>query len=218
MPEMQLAVSPAARYILVYNAPNDTSGQTELDEYTQMANDDAADVISSSWAFCENDLPASFVQAENLVFEQMAVQGQSTFASEGDTGAFACLLGDGTTMNNVWDPAAQPWVTSVGGTSLESDNPGTNPSPVYPAGVETVWNVDNLCNSSANEGGESGFFCNRRGVPEARRIFRASRPRTTPDAATKRTSENSWPTQRANSALADLRIESDLAVDETNDE
>ncbi len=50
-------------------------------------------------------------------------------------------------------------MTSVGGTSLESDNPGMNPSPPYPAnGVETVWNVDNLCNTSADEGGEPGLF------------------------------------------------------------
>ncbi len=47
--EMQLAISPDARHILVYNAPNDFTGQTELDEYTQIANDDIADVVSSSW-------------------------------------------------------------------------------------------------------------------------------------------------------------------------
>ena len=53
---------------------------------------------------------------------------------------------------------AQPWVTSVGGTSLENYNPGTNPHPAYPAGVETVWNPGDLCNTSANEGGEPGLF------------------------------------------------------------
>lgn len=63
-----------------------------------------------------------------------------------------------TSVANVDDPEAQPRVTSVGGTSLESDNPGTNPQPACPASVETVWNVDNLCNASANEGGDSGFL------------------------------------------------------------
>ena len=53
--EMQLAIAPHARQLLVYNAPNDFTGQTELDEYTKIANDDIADVISSSWAVCEND-------------------------------------------------------------------------------------------------------------------------------------------------------------------
>ncbi len=156
--EMQLAVAPAARHILVYNAPNDFTGQTELDEYTQIANDNTADVISSSWAVCENDVSAAYVQAENVIFEQMAAQGQSMFGAAGDTGAFACIRSDGTTIINALDPPSQPWVTSVGGTSFGSYNPDAKPNPHYPAGVETVWNVDNLCNASANEGGLPGFF------------------------------------------------------------
>lgn len=159
--EMQLAIAPDARHLYVYNAPNDFTGQTELDEYTKIADDDIADVVSSSWAVCENDNPAGYVQAENVIFEQMALQGQSMFGAEGDTGAFSCIRSDGTTIVNVLDPPAQPWVTSVGGTSFESFNPDTNPNPNYPTGVETVWNVDNLCNTSANElaipGGAFGY-------------------------------------------------------------
>lgn len=156
--EMQLAMAPDASQLTVYNAPNDFTGQTELDEYTAIANADAADTVSSSWAVCENDESSAYVQAENVVFEQMAAQGQSMFGAEGDTGAFSCIRSDGTTILNVLDPPSQPWVTSVGGTSLESDNPGTAPNPSYPAGVESVWNVDNLCNASADEGGQPGFF------------------------------------------------------------
>jgi subtilase family serine protease len=157
--EMQLSIAPDARNILVYNAPNDETGQTGIDEYAQIANDDAADVISSSWGLCENDVTAGFVQAENVIFEQMALQGQSTFASAGDNGPFECILdGPTDTIVNALDPGAQPWVTSVGGTSFESFNPGSNPRPNYPTGVETVWNPDNLCNSSTNEGGHTGFF------------------------------------------------------------
>jgi subtilase family serine protease len=168
--ETQLAISPDASHIIVYNAPNDYTGQTELDEYAAIANQDAADVVSSSWAVCENDVDAAYVQAENTVFEQMALQGQSMFGAEGDTGAFECIRSDGTTIVNVLDPPSQPWVTSVGGTSLESDNPGTNPHPSYPAGVETVWNVDDLCNTSANEGGTASspdpglFWCAETGA------------------------------------------------------
>jgi subtilase family serine protease len=163
--EMQLAIAPNARNILVYNAPNDFTGQTELDEYTRIANDNRADVVSSSWDECENDVTAAYVQAENLVFEQMALQGQSVFSSSGDTGAFECIRSDGTTIVNVLDPSSQPWVTSVGGTSFESDNPGTNPNPSYPAGVESVWNVDNLCNASADEGNFPGsFWCGETGA------------------------------------------------------
>ena len=94
----------------------------------------------------------------NLVFEQMALQGQSMFGAEGDTGAFSCIRSDGTTgLAVLFDPRLQPWVTSVGGTSFETFNPNANPNPSYPTGVETVWNFLNLCNSSANEDSLSGF-------------------------------------------------------------
>jgi subtilase family serine protease len=155
--EMQLAIAPNARHILVYNAPNDYTGQTELDEYARIAQDDIADAVSSSWAQCERDAGAALAQAENLVFEQMALQGQSMFGAEGDTGAFSCIRSDGTTGLALLDPPAQPWVTSVGGTSFESFNPDANANPSYPTGVETVWNVDNLCNTSADEGNVQGL-------------------------------------------------------------
>jgi subtilase family serine protease len=156
--EMSLEISPSAKHILVYNAPNDNTGQTVLDEYARIAKDNTADVISTSWGNCENDAGAALVQAENLIFEKMALQGQSMFGFSGDTGAFGCIRGSGTTIVNQADPSSQPWVTSVGGTSFESFNPDTNPFPDYPAGVETVWNVDDLCNQRANEGGSPGLF------------------------------------------------------------
>jgi subtilase family serine protease len=87
---VSLAVAPDVRHLIVYNAPNDFTGQTELDEYTTIANQDAASTISSSWGVCENDVSAGYVEAENTLFEQMAMQGQSLFSSSGDTGAFGC--------------------------------------------------------------------------------------------------------------------------------
>ena len=156
--EMQLTISPDMRHLIVYNAPNDFTGQTELDEYTAIANANTADSVSSSWAVCEQDVTASYVQAENVVFEQMAAQGQSMFGAEGDTGAFSCIRSDGTTGLAVLDPPSQPWVTSVGGTSFEHFNPGASTSPSYPTGQETVWNYLNLCNATAaNEDGLTGF-------------------------------------------------------------
>jgi len=150
--EITLALAPNARNLIVYNAPNDYTGQTELDEYTFIASQNKADVISSSWSVCENDAGAAYVQAENIIFEQMAAQGQSMFGAEGDTGAFECIRSDGTLIVNLLDPPAQPWVTSVGGTSFDF-NPNVNQFPNYPYGLETVWNVDNLCNESSNSEG-----------------------------------------------------------------
>jgi subtilase family serine protease len=115
--ETELAAAPAVKHLLVYNAPNDYTGQTELDEYARIAGDDSASSISSSWGLCENDAGAGYAQAENVLFEQIAMQGQSMFGAAGDTGAFGCIRSDGTTILNLVDPPSQPWVTSVGGTS-----------------------------------------------------------------------------------------------------
>ena len=159
--ENQLAVSPDASQLIVYNAPNDFTGQTELDEYTAIANADQADVVSSSWAVCERDNSPAYAQAENLVFQKMASQGQSMFASAGDTGAFSCIRSDGGTVVQALDPGVQPYVTSVGGTTLSIDNPGTNPHPSYPGPFEAVWNVDSLCSNQGPNAGndeQGGFF------------------------------------------------------------
>jgi subtilase family serine protease len=165
--EQEMSVAEDA-HIYVYDAPNDETGQTELDEYTTIANQDIAATVSSSWGECEKYAGKAYVEAENTVFEQMALQGQSVFAAAGDDGAFDCLGYDGKGVN-VDDPEAQPWVTSVGGTSLESDNPGTNPDPSYPAnGTETVWNVDNLCSDQPKAAGNDNlggyYWCENSGA------------------------------------------------------
>ncbi len=118
--ETSLAVAPDARQIDVYNAPNDETGQTSLGEWAVIARQDSADTISSSWGECENDVSAGYVQAENVLFEQMAMQGQSVFGGSGDTGALDCIETDGTTVQNTGDPPSQPRMTSVGGTPLEA--------------------------------------------------------------------------------------------------
>jgi subtilase family serine protease len=155
--EATLDVAPSIAKLQVYNAPNDFTGQTELDEYTQIAQDDTSSTISSSWGLCENDAGAAYAQAENLIFEQMALQGQSLFNAAGDTGAFDCIRSDNTNGLNVMDPASQPWVTSVGGTSFASFNPGGNQNPGYPASGESVWNAYNLCSPGPGSDGLTGF-------------------------------------------------------------
>jgi subtilase family serine protease len=163
--ETDLTIAPDARRVEVYEAPQDTTGQTTLDAYAAIAEQDTADVVSASWVTCEDDLSAGYVQAENEIFEQMALQGQSMFSGAGDWGPYGCVDSlTGPFVQDMDDPAAQPWVTGTGGTSLESYNPGQNPDPVPPApGTETVWNVDNLCSTQApapdndNQGGP--FWC-----------------------------------------------------------
>ena len=114
--------------ILVYVAPNSASGA--LDEYRAIVNDDRAQVISVSWGLCEAYEGGSDAQAENNLFRQAAVQGQTVFAASGDDGSADCYAADRTTGLAVDDPASQPYVTGVGGTTLSAVGPRQ----------ESVWN------------------------------------------------------------------------------
>ncbi|HYT40499.1 MAG TPA: S53 family peptidase, partial [Acidimicrobiia bacterium] len=115
--------------ILVYVAPNSDAGA--IDEYRTIVNEDRAQVISISWGLCETYQGSSGARAENNLFKQAAAQGQSIFAASGDDGSADCYGIDGTTTLAVDDPASQPFVTGVGGTTLSSTVPRR----------EAVWNA-----------------------------------------------------------------------------
>lgn len=116
------------RTVYVYNT-------TALDDsdivlmYNRWVSDDRAQIANSSFGECEAFayLDGSMVLADEI-FVEGAVQGQTMFASAGDTGSF-CPVGTG--VNGVpagapmvnW-PAASSYVTAVGGTTLLTDNAG----------------------------------------------------------------------------------------------
>lgn len=109
--EMMAAISPGVSKILVYESPNTDQGV--VDQYNQIATDNRARVISSSWGLAENESAESTRDSENTSFMQMAAQGQSIFCATGDEGAYA----DYQTIS-VQDPASQPFMVGVGGTKL----------------------------------------------------------------------------------------------------
>jgi hypothetical protein len=131
------ALAPDAS-IEVYEAPSSSIGTQYAtnDIYNAMVNNDTANVISTSWGLCE---PAFEVaspgaqEVENSIFEEAAAQGQSVFAAAGDSGSNDCAYGSTPTSPavSVDDPASQPFVVGVGGTSLHS---ASQPP------VENVWN------------------------------------------------------------------------------
>lgn len=145
--EQQLGMAPAMKQLIVYNAPNDFTGQTTVDEYMRIAHDDLADTISSSWGLCEPDSGLGVIRAESIAFTQMAMQGQSITSASGDEGAFDCLLDGPPNAHKltVDDPSSQPLVIGVGGTSFTSFDPGKDQSPRYPGRRETVWNPHSAC-------------------------------------------------------------------------
>jgi kumamolisin len=139
--EMMAALASGASNILVYMAPN--SDQGIIDSYNSMASQDQAQNISTSWGEDEEDAyvgSSSFMSSENSIFQQMATQGQTIFSAAGDAGAYdASGMTNGSGQLESWDgnlltddPASQPYVTGVGGTSLS----GTLGGPIS----ETVWN------------------------------------------------------------------------------
>ena len=89
--EVVLGLAPKA-HLLVYEAANGGTGT--IDEYTAIADQDKAQVMSSSWGVCEAFLGGQAAAAENTVFEQAAAQGQSMISIPGDEGSEGCLPND----------------------------------------------------------------------------------------------------------------------------
>ena len=114
--------------ILIYVAPNTATGA--LDEYRAIVNEDRAQVVSVSWGLCEAAEGSADARTENTLFQQAAAQGQTVFAAAGDDGSADCYGANGSTALAVDDPASQPYVTGVGGTSLSAIGPRQ----------ESVWN------------------------------------------------------------------------------
>jgi subtilase family serine protease len=119
----------------VYEGP--PTGQGAFDTYSTIVSQDSAQVISTSWGLCEAQVGHAELLAEDVLFQEAAVQGQTIFAASGDSGVDDC----GNGQLSVDDPGSQPWVTSVGGTHLSTTG-------------DTVWNDG----SGASGGGVSQFW------------------------------------------------------------
>ncbi len=143
------ALAPAAK-LDVYEAPQNFASW--LDEEAAIVGDDNASVVSTSWGVCEDEfaqLSPGFQQVENVLFQQAAIEGQGWFAASGDSGSEGCSRNNpANTDLTVSDPATQPYVTGVGGTSLlaPSDPP-----------TEVVWNDGGVPGGSTGGGGGGGI-------------------------------------------------------------
>lgn len=128
--EAALAMAPGAE-IFVYE------GHSAEDILNQMATDNAAAQLSSSWTF--SPINASTEQ----IYEQFAIQGQAMFQASGDSGALS---------GPIPSPSDSPWVTSVGGTELTTDTNGGWES-------ESVWNWNTTGQGDhASSGGSSTLW------------------------------------------------------------
>lgn len=133
--QMSLGTAPGAKEVL-YNIP-DLSNTSIMDAYTAIVEDNAVDVVSSSFGECELDFTAAYnggtdftylLATLDAVFQQGNAQGITFVASSGDQGAVPCVSAafasnptNGTSfVRGVSNPASDPHVTAVGGTNLKT--------------------------------------------------------------------------------------------------
>ena len=167
--EQSGGIAPGAR-IVVYQAPN--TNQAFIDAFAAAIDSNEAQTLSVSWGSWEwfNNLENSPVndpytgktvgelQAVDELFLQAALQGQSLFASSGDTGAYDANDGtdnDGNPLTppdyslalSVDNPASDPYITAAGGTTLAGTQTYTvtgQPNFVVTIPQERVWSWDYL--------------------------------------------------------------------------
>ena len=114
--EMAMSMAPGISNIYVYEAPPFAPW---LDILSQMAEDNLASQLSSSWGSFVGPDPAA-----EQVFLEMAAQGQTFFNASGDSDAYSGAIPF---------PCDSPNATIVGGTLLNTDDSGNYVS-------ENVWN------------------------------------------------------------------------------
>ncbi len=142
--------------IQVYQSTQ-TIGSAPLDTYAQIADDNTSQIVSTSWGACEYDTSTQPF-AEQLVFQQMAVQGQTVFSAAGDNGSSDCVgdaqisLPSGVNLTYpdsvlaVDDPSSQPLVTAVGGLFVPNITQ-----------IPTVWDVP--CSGPGDPNHLSPYAC-----------------------------------------------------------
>jgi kumamolisin len=167
--EMLMAISNPAT-IYVYTGPNSATGA--LDTYTQIANDDLVNQVSTSWGLCESSEGSTDANAENTVFTKMVAEGMALFAAAGDSGAYDC---GGTRTLAVDDPASQPNVTGVGGTSLTTTSTqaytsekvwDTSSTEGGGGGISTLWSIPSYQQGIVSSAPSGQFSTTMRNVPD----------------------------------------------------
>ena len=183
-----MALAPDAN-VVVYQAPNTDPGFA--DAFFTAASQNLAGSVSASWGESETYLTAAiaagtetsaYMAAFDEAFLEMAVQGQSTFVSAGDEGAYDAFDDIGTTNLAVDTPGDSPYITSSGGTTLPWSGTLSGPGGSVPVSVpeQRAWGWDYLWPAFAatagttekqvtvnpqNDGGGGGGFSVLYGTP-----------------------------------------------------
>jgi subtilase family serine protease len=117
--ELVHATAPDAKIVYVGAKCDDGEGTVQdLDAMTTVVDGRLATIVSNSWAAVASDaeLSAGLVGAYEQIFEQGAAEGIGFYFAAGDGGEFSGGSAGG--QPTLIYPQSDPWVTSVGGTSL----------------------------------------------------------------------------------------------------
>lgn len=114
--------------LTIYSATTLTDSDLAL-AFNKFASQDIAKAGSASFGECEYQayLDGAMV-AWDQIFAEAALQGQTVFASSGDTGGFCPVAPNNGVPAGVPDvsyPASSPYVVSAGGTTLLTNTDGT---------------------------------------------------------------------------------------------
>lgn len=107
------SMAPGAA-IHVYEASTPANANFDA-EFQQIAADNTADVVTTSWGLNETQSGLGSISAEHDAFVQMTTQGQIVMAAAGDDGSADRTTG----TDNADYPSADPFVIAAGGTSLQ---------------------------------------------------------------------------------------------------
>ena len=122
--EQLIGIAPwSINKIYVYEAPN--TFQAWDDEWTKIANDNIAKIVSCSWGLAEYESPT--VTFDTKIFQQMAAQGQEVFVAAGDCGAYDDCS---TKTLSTDEPSSQSYATGVGISALSVNSDGTYKSEI----------------------------------------------------------------------------------------
>jgi len=164
------AMAPGASIVLLTSPVDETEGVQGLPEFLKLEeyalDHHLGKIVSQSWGATENTLfytaagpqgPA-VLAAFNALYQRGSQQGVTFLTGSGDSGSqnaatYSQTLGEPTsfyTFPTVNFPSTSPWVTSVGGTTLNLDSEDNYLN-------ETVWN-DDAIGAGAGGGGVSQLF------------------------------------------------------------
>ncbi len=163
--EQSGALAPGAN-VIDYQAPNTDTGF--IDAFFTAASQNTADTVSTSWGESETLLralilsgqeAATYNDAFDEAFLELAAQGQSAFDASGDAGAYTAAFDIGTTDLSVDSNSDSPYITATGGTTLpwSATFSGPGGSATVNVTAQRIWGWDYLWPAIATVAGVSEF-------------------------------------------------------------